>query len=176
MPRYVSKLARMTLAALPRAWWTFLLVIHLPILVAICSALVTEGLGVSRLGSLLALVVAMAFFFLKLRDVPYLRLRTRQQSIIVVGLLTALVHSNAIAPGVDGTVVAQTTVALVATRTAHQWLRQRPRIGPGILARLLATLTPRPLTLAVAAPRDRAVVLLPQWVLPSLSVPRAPPA
>jgi hypothetical protein len=168
---------RRFLEVLPRAWWGLLLVIHLPIVVAVGTSVLTEGPSLSRLGSLLALVVTMAFFLLKLKDVSILRLRTRQQSFVVVCLLTAIVHSNAIAPDVEPAVIVQTTAVLVTTWVAHEWFRRhRPR-RLDWAARLAASLAPPRLLLSLMRRRDDGGWSPPpRWIPPPLSVPRAPPA
>jgi peptidoglycan/LPS O-acetylase OafA/YrhL len=166
---------RKGLAVLPQAFWGALLVIHLPIFVAVASSIVVDGPTLSRICSLLGLVVAMAFFLLKLGDVSFLRLRTRQQSFVVVCLLTAIVHSNAIAPDMDRAIVIQGAAALVTSSVAHEWLRRRP-CRPGWAARLAASLAPPRLLLSPAQPCDRDTWSPPpRWIPTSPSVPRAPP-
>jgi hypothetical protein len=178
MVQLAARSCRAIFASLPRLWWGLLLAIHLPVLGAVCWAILDDGASPGRVGNLIALVVTMAFFALKLQDVAFLRLRTRQQSFVVVCLLTAVFHHNAVAPDADTTVLVQGAAALVTTGAVREWLRQRPVPSTDWATRLAASLGMPRLPLAVTRRRRRNEAWSPpRWLIPqSHSVPRAPPA
>jgi hypothetical protein len=100
--------------------------IHVIVLGAVCVSIALEGLDASRLGSVISLVLAMTFFGLKLGDVAFLRLRTRQQSCVAVCLLTAIVHHNAVVTEIDEPRVLQVAAVVVTAAAVHLALRSGP--------------------------------------------------
>ena len=140
MATLANRLCRSIVNSLPRLWWGLLLLIHMPILAAAASSIILGGPDPSRIGNLIALVVATAFFTLKLQDVAFLRLRTRRHSFVVVCLLTALVHHGAVAPGPHSALIVQSTAVAMTTGAAHLWLRRRPELARGWASRLAALL------------------------------------
>jgi hypothetical protein len=164
---------RSLLSNLTRAWWGGLFALHVPVFWAVWSSMVTEGPDPSRLGSGIALVLAMAFFALKFQDFSLLRLRTRQQSIVVVCLLTAVVHHQAIAPG------GESAVAIPAVATVYavgEMIRLRPPAPGRFTALLAAQLATRRPVLATAAGADRDTWLPATREPRPPSDPRGPPA
>jgi len=176
MVQIAGKLGRFLWARLARIWWGSLLAIHLPVLWAVWASVITDGPHISRIGSGIALALAIAFFALKLRDVSFLRLRTRQQSFVAVCLLTAIVHHGAVAPAIDEATFAQATVVVAATVAVRSLWRARRALRNG-WATLLAALCIRPSTRpAVAFCRSRDVPLRRRFPVRARSAPRAPPA
>jgi len=169
-----SNLGRRVLASLPRLWWGALLVIHVPVCFAVWTSAFADGPDLSRIGSGIAIVVAMAFFALKFQDVSLLRLRTRQQSIVVVCLLTAVVHQGAIAPESDGALVVTGTVAVITVGIVHVLVRSR--FTDGWARRLAAQFTALPILPVVVRRRERTIASRPRRRPVPHSVPRAPPA
>ena len=62
---------------LRRAWWTLLVLVHVPALLSVGRSLLAEPRSANLLMAL-ALGLTVAFFFLKLLDVPFLRFRSRR--------------------------------------------------------------------------------------------------
>jgi hypothetical protein len=165
---------RRVLPTLTQLFWGGLFAIHVPAFWAVWSSLITEGLDLSRLGSGIALALAMAFFVLKYRDVALLRLRTRQQSVVVVCLLAAVVHHQAIAPGGEGALAVPAAVAVVGA--VGEISRLRPPAPRRLLAHLAAQLATRRLVAATAI-RDVSDARTSATQKPrSTSDPRGPPA
>ena len=165
---------RALVPTLAQVFWGGLLAIHVPVFWAVWSSLITEGFDLSRLGSGIALVLAMAFFVLKFQDFSLLRLRTRQQSLVVVCLLTAVVHHQAIAPGGEGALAVPAVVATVGA--VREIARLRPPAPRRLLEHLAAQLATRRLVVATAI-RDESDARTTATGKPrSTSDPRGPPA
>jgi hypothetical protein len=173
MPRGLKTL----IAALPRVVWGLLAAVHVPVFIAVISSMVLDGPTLGCFANLIALVATIAFFWLKAHDVAFLRFGTRQQSFVVVCLLTAIVHRSAIVPGPDANIFAQTTAVVLATGTVHRLVLRRRALALGWASRLAALLTTtRELPSRCAGWCEHHVPsLLPGFQVPQ-SVPRAPPA
>ncbi|MHC5007499.1 MAG: hypothetical protein ACYTGF_09105 [Planctomycetota bacterium] len=165
---------RRVLPTLAQLFWGGLFAIHVPAFWAVWSSLISDGLDLSRLGSGIALALAMAFFVLKFRDLAILRLRTRQQSVIVVCLLTAIVHHQAIAPGGEGALAVPAAVATIGA--VGEFARLRPPAPRRLLQHLAAQLAARRLILATAFRCDDDVRTTATDKPRSTSDPRGPPA
>ncbi|MCP3903906.1 MAG: hypothetical protein GY715_09755 [Planctomycetes bacterium] len=168
---------RSVCACIPRAWWAILVIVHVPIVITVWTSILTDGADLSRVGSGILLILCMAFFVLKFQDVWFLRLRTRQQSLVAVCLLIAVFHHGAAGPGIDQTIAIPATV-VVATLTIGGLVRHRrtlSRLGQHVLDALRCVPAP---VINVRAFRAR-VEHRPPFERPfviSQSVPRAPPA
>jgi hypothetical protein len=138
------------------------------------SSLFSEGLDLSRLGSGIALVLAMAFFVLKFQDFALLRLRTRRHSVVVVCLLTAVVHHQAIAPGGEGALAVPAAVATVGA--VGELARLRPPAPRRLVKHLAAQLAGRRLILATSSRCDDDARTSATQKPRSTSDPRGPPA
>jgi hypothetical protein len=165
---------RAYLPSLSQLFWGGLLAVHVPAFWAVWSSLLTEGLELSRLGSGIALVLAMAFFVLKFQDFALLRLRTRQQSIVVVCLLTAVVHHQAIAPGGEGALAVPAAVATVGA--VGELARLRPPAARRFLDHLAAQFWARRLVAPSTIGNDVDARTSATDKPPSTSDPRGPPA
>ncbi|UCD75164.1 MAG: hypothetical protein JSV91_15445 [Phycisphaerales bacterium] len=176
MPRTVSDYAKVALAALPRVWWSVLLAIHVPAFITVWSSIILESADPTRLSSALALVLTMAFFILKIRDVGFLRLRKRQHSFVAFCILAAVFHHGVIAPDVDEGALLQATAVVVTGVAVRRLVRRAPRILRDCLDLLRAALTgpnPRP---AVAAAGCFGPAPCRRLRAYTHSIPRAPPA
>jgi hypothetical protein len=165
---------RAHLPTLSQLFWGAIFAIHVPAFWAVWSSLLTGGLDLSRLGSGIALVLAMAFFVLKFQDFALLRLRTRQQSLIVVCLLTAVVHHQAIAPGGEGALAVPTAVATVGA--VGELARLRPPAPRRLVKHLAAQLGGCRLILATSYRCDDDACTSATQKPRSTSDPRGPPA
>ncbi len=163
-------------SALPRLWWGFLFVIHVPILAAVWTSVFVDGLDPSRIGSGAALALTQVFFLLKFRDVKFLRLRTRQQSFLAVCLLIAVCHNGAIASDADGSTVLQTTAVATTTLGVATLIRRRRSLLKR-LDRLIAALSARPAPVrAVPSAYVLKSIDPEQRGALGTSIPRGPPA
>ncbi|MHC4948998.1 MAG: hypothetical protein ACYTG1_12190 [Planctomycetota bacterium] len=174
MIRLARTTSRRVWTRLPRIWWGSLIAIHVPILLAVCSSMLLDGLDLSRVGNAIVLILALGFFALKYQDAWFLRLRTRQQSFVAVCLLAALFHHDVVSPAlVDEETAAQVTAVVVSSATVWHLARRRP----SWLTRLAALLARPALPLAaVLRRRARTTDLDPRRTILVHLVPRAPPA
>jgi hypothetical protein len=173
---FAARLRISFLRHLPRLWWTALLLLHAPIFGTVLLSLVSEGVTFGRLSSALSLALAILFFLLKIRDVAFLRLQTRQQSFVALCLVIAVVHHDAAASALsqDG---APATVAVVTTVLVGSTLI-RPRRGflRDLLRDLGTLMRGRPVApqVLIVVPRRRRRA--PQRRVRPIGVTRAPPA
>ncbi|MHC4219367.1 MAG: hypothetical protein ACYSU7_13045 [Planctomycetota bacterium] len=159
---------------LARLWWGGLFTLHVPPFWAVWSSTIVDGPDLSRLGSGIALALAMAFFALKFQDFTLLRLRTRQQSIVVVCLLTAVVHHQAIAPGGEGALALP--AAVVSVGAVRELARLKPPAPDRLIAHLAAQLAGRRFTPVTATRLDRTPSSFSTGKPHPPSDPRGPPA
>jgi hypothetical protein len=161
---------------LPTIWWALLLAIHSPIFVLAIVSLIRERFEPSGLGNVIALAISLAFFALKLWDVPWLRLRTRQQAFITTCVLTAIVHHGAIVSEFDQPLALPATVAVATVAVVSCIVRRRSALLTGWRERLAALLARR-IVHSIAAWQegsDRSAAI--PEVLLYITIPRAPPA
>lgn len=111
-----------------RAVWGLLTLIHAPLLVAVGARLARDGFDAASLGSALALAVTLAFFVLKLADAPFLRCSCRRATLVVFLLVTALVHRDLLAPGLEPEALAPAMVLVSAAGLIEHAWRCRRRI------------------------------------------------
>lgn len=78
------------------AFWLLMMAAHAPGLIAAWRALLTTGSPADHLRACLFLSISMVFFVLKLRDVRWLRIRADRHSWVAMGMIIALLHTNAI--------------------------------------------------------------------------------
>jgi len=107
--------ARLRGFPLGRAFWLLMGLAHAPALIGAWRSLAVNGFAVESLGGCILLTLSMLFFALKLRDVPCLRFRTDRGSWVALCLVVALLHTNAILPDGDPTIVPECTTLIVTT-------------------------------------------------------------
>ena len=177
-----NRLHRITPAA-RRAWWTLLILIHIPVLGSVGRSLLAHPERGNWL-ALAALCLTVLFFVLKLADVPFLRFRTRRGAAIVFLLVCTLVHREIATTQAAQEVLKLAPIAL-AVGVAVQGLRRcTARLRPRLQVQL--TDTWRRLIVAcrnaLLIVRSCAVVRLidlhftPQILVARVCIPRAPPA
>ena len=111
-------------AVLTRAFWPALGAVHVVPWVGTARALV-DAPGPGTLAPWLALTLTILFVALKTLDVPWLRLGSRPRAALAFLLAGALVHHDAVAPGIEdvGSVAVLATVTLSVAIKALPALR-----------------------------------------------------
>jgi hypothetical protein len=110
-----------------RSFWAAILLVHLWPLVKVIGFLLAQPDNPAAWGSLLALLVAIAFFSAKTAGVRWLQLPSRWTGAVVFLVACGLVHGERVDPH-DPLKI--TTVAVVATTAATVLaIRQRRRLG-----------------------------------------------
>lgn len=101
--------------SLTRLFWLVMATAHLRALLGEWRAMFVEGVGLEALGGSIILTVSMAFFLLKLLDVPALRFHVDRRSCIAFCMIVALLHLDVIRPTNDPTLVPECTTLVAAT-------------------------------------------------------------
>lgn len=155
-------------------WWGLLIAIHIPILANVGRTLFLGNERGSWL-AFIALSLTVALFVLKFIDVRFLRIRSRQNGVIVFIVACLFMHHEVAASEVTREVLQQAPMVLaiaaiaVGVRTARRQLRDLWRdLNTTFARQLIAT---HPHGAVVAEPHT--VV---RWFITSrLAIPRAPP-
>jgi hypothetical protein len=161
---------------LPRLWWTALLLLHAPILATVLLSMASEGVTFGRLSSALSLALAILFFVLKMRDVGFLRLQTRQQSFVALCLVIAIVHHDAAASALVQEGAPETAALVTTVLVAAASVRPRRGFIRDLLRDLGTLMRGRPIApqTVTATPRRRRRP--PQRRVRPVGVMRGPPA
>lgn len=161
---------------LPRLWWIALLLLHTPILATVVLSMATEGVTFGRLSSTLSLTLAILFFVLKIRDVGFLRLQTRQQSFVALCLVIAIVHHDAAASALTQEGVPETAALVTTVLVTTALVRSRRGLIRDLLRDLGVLMRGRLIEpqVFIATPRRRRRA--PQRRVRPIGVTRGPPA
>lgn len=117
-------------------------VAHAPGIVHAWRGILANGLDLEYLGGFLWLTVAMAFFALKVFDLPCLRFRTDLRSWVALGMVVGLLHVDVIRQGSEPSLVPDGT-AVLATAWAIGTIAPVRRLWRESLASLETALRPR---------------------------------
>lgn len=113
-----------------RSFWLIMLLMHTPALVSTCRNLGTSGLTAEASLTVLAIVVTMLYFLLKLIGARFLQFQMNRKTIIALCLITALLHVGVIGGESDpmwtgeySTLLISTTVLLGSFTIVRRMLR-----------------------------------------------------
>ncbi len=115
-------------AAMRRAFWALLVLVHAPALVGVTRSAAGDPAS-ADLTAGLVLVLTVVLFSLKLADVSFLRLPTRRGSLLAFVVAFCLVHHEMALSEAGKAAMDQTPAALISgvliegVRRSTQWLR-----------------------------------------------------
>lgn len=174
MERSSSTMSRGFGLSARQLWWALLIAIHIPILVNVSRTLFIGSERGSWL-ALIALGLTVLLFVLKFIDVPFLRIRSHRNGVMVFVVACLFMHHEVAASEVTREVLQQTPMVLalgavaVGARAARRKLRDLWRDLNTTFARQLVVVHPHG---AVVAKPHTSI----WWPSNSrLAIPRAPP-
>jgi len=130
---------------LRRSAWAIVALSHAPALVGAWSKWVAGGFDPAPFGGCVAITLATLFFFLKVVDLPCLRLRTDRRAWVAIILVVGLVHVDALRPGHLSAAIPEYALAAATTLLALGFSRIH-RLAKEIQRRVQSWRPPAPLT------------------------------
>lgn len=158
-----------------RLFWAMLILIHIPALIGASRSLV-DSPDLFHIASMIALIMTVGFFVLKLAGVKFLPHGNTRSRAIIFLLIAALVHIEATATAADNLIAGPVPAVFVVLIAANGVRRLRRHFRT--LKRKLASLHASHISVAYLSGNAALVEVFKP--LPTLAghfrIPRAPPA
>lgn len=133
---------------MPTLFWAALTAIHLPVLAASLTPFLAGTWHAGSVATLLLVLASVAFFVLKLVDLPALRFRRRGRATLAFTVIAALIHGDALVGSVGEPAVLEVASVVLVAEAVRRFASRR-------LGRWFAHL--------IASLHGLAIRLQPQW-------------